>query len=279
MIVGTPMLLSLALAAGLLLVLVGVSGAMPWVPVWTFIKARTRRLPLRSLVLALLAGLSVGWATGWPVAAVAVGIGALTIPRMIRQPGVSQMIATRDALAEWAQRLANILAAGTGGIEEAIIRSARTTPAALTAPVTDLASRIRHRGLVPALRAFADDINDVTGDALAASLILRATDGGRGLLAVLDGLSSALRKDADARRAIEADRAKPRTQMKIIMAIVVGITAVLLLTSGLFAPYDLPGGQLWLAVVAVIWGIAFWLADRLTRPERPMRFLVGGKPT
>nr|CEL17636.1 putative integral membrane protein [Kibdelosporangium sp. MJ126-NF4] len=234
---------------------------------------------LRSLVAAVVVGLAIGWLTGWPVAAVAAAIGVLTVPRMLRQPRASELIATRDALAEWAQRLANLLAAGTGGIEEAIIRSARTTPAALAAPVGDLATRIRHRGLVPALRAFADDINDVTGDALVASLILRATDGGRGLLAVLDGLASALRKDAESRRAVEADRAKPRTQMKIIMAIVAGITAILLLTSGLFAPYDRPEGQLWFAFVAAIWGTAFWLADRLTRPGRPIRFLAGGRPS
>lgn len=275
----TLALLGLLLAAGVAVALVGLTGVLPW-PV--SLRSMLHRAPWRTvrwLLAAVVVGATIGWATGWPVAAVAAGVGAFVVPRMLRQQRTAHTIAIREALADWAQRLGRSLAAGTGGIEEAIIRSARTAPAALTAPVTDLATRVRHRGLVPALREFADDINDVTGDALVAALILRATDGGRGLLAVLDNLSTSLRQDTTARRAVEVERAKPQTQMKIIIAIVVVVTAILLMSSQLLAAYDHPRGQIWLAAVCVIWGFAFWLADRLTRPDLPTRFLGGGKPS
>ncbi|TCO49642.1 type II secretion system F family protein [Actinocrispum wychmicini] len=271
-----PALLGVLMVAGVALALCGWAG-VSLLP--ASLLAGLRRpghwRGLRWLPVAVAAGVAVGWLTGWPVAAVAASVGTLIVPRTLRQRRVAHTIALREALADWAQRLGRTLAAGTGGIEEAIVRSARTTPAALAVPVTDLATRVRQRGLVAALQAFADDINDVTGDALAAALILRATDGGRGLLAVLDNLSASLRQDTAARRTVEVERAKPRTQMKIIIAIVVTVTAILLMSSRLLAAYDQPRGQVWLGVVCLIWGVAFWLADRLTRPERPTRFLRG----
>src|SRR5882762_8405294 len=108
-----PTVLGLTIALGVLLVVLGLRPAAPLpIALGSFILKRPRPLSPRSILMAVFVGIAIGWATGWPVAGIASGVGALTVPRMLRQPAVSHTIEIREALAEWAQRLANALAAG-----------------------------------------------------------------------------------------------------------------------------------------------------------------------
>lgn len=227
------------------------------------------RIPLRRLLMAVAACAVVWWATGWPVAAVLAAVGVVTVPVLARGHDAQRLIARLDTLASWVRRLADVLASGAGGLEQAIVASARTAPDALATEVQTLAVRLRTRGLEPALRAFAADLDDEAGDRVVLALILRARAGGRGLSPVLDAQAKSLEAEVVARRDIEADRAKPRTDVRAILA----ITTVLLAGLVLFAhdfltPFDDLLGQSVMAGIGALLGAAGWWMHLLTRTHR-----------
>ena len=84
-----------------------------------------------------------------------------------------------------------------------------------------------------AIRAFADDLDDATGDLIAANLILAARRRGPGLATVLEGLAESVADDVRDRRQIEADRAKPRTTARWVTIITVVVLVVLALSGTL----------------------------------------------
>lgn len=231
----------------------------------------------RWLILGVTAGLLALVVTGWPVAAVATAAAVVWLPRLASQSDAEELIARLDGLAEWTRRVADVLTSGAGGLEQAVVMSARTCPPAIAEQVGALAARARVRGLEPALRAFADDLDDPMGDRVAAALILRTHAGGRGLVDVLDALASSIAEEVRARRLVEADRTKPRTSTRAIIA----ITAVVLAGLVVFArnyldPFSTASGQLVLAVIAAVFGCALVWMRRLTQPQHAGRFLPPG---
>ncbi|WP_245866229.1 type II secretion system F family protein [Prauserella marina] len=231
-------------------------------------------LPVRRGLVACALGVLAWWATGWPVAAILVVLAGMTVPTFARGKEAQQLIARLDALASWVRRLGDVLASGAGGLEQAIVVSARNAPEALATEIDTLAVRVRTRGLEPALRAFADDVADVAADEVVLALIMRSRAGGRGLAAILDSKATALERDVVARRDIEADRAKPRTDVRTILA----ITAVMLLGLMFFAgefltPYNGLLGQLVLAGIGGVLCAAGWWMHILIRTRRPARLL------
>src|SRR5436309_1709088 len=77
-------------------------------------------------------------------------------------------------------------------LEDALIHSAESAPAAIARPLHTLAGRLRARGAdtTAALRAFAAEIDDPVGDLIATALVLAAEIRGPGLHAVLTELAS-----------------------------------------------------------------------------------------
>ncbi|MGK4593954.1 type II secretion system F family protein [Amycolatopsis sp. w19] len=237
-------------------------------------KTFAARVPRRRLVVAVAAGGVVWWGTGWPVAIILTVAAALTVPILARGHDARRVIARLDALASWVRRLADVLASGAGGLEQAITTSARTAPEALASEIETLAVRLRTRGLEAALRAFAEDVGDEAADEVVLALILRARAGGRGLVDILDSKATALEREVVARRDIEADRAKPRTDVRAIL----GITALLLTGLVVFAhefltPFNDLLGQLVMAGIGGLLGAAGWWMHLLTRTRRPARLL------
>ncbi|GAA3588335.1 hypothetical protein GCM10022222_86110 [Amycolatopsis ultiminotia] len=233
-----------------------------------------RCVSLRRALTALAAATLVWSATGWPVAALLTAAAVFAVPALVRGQDARQFIERLDALASWVRRLADLLASGAGGLEQAISTSARTAPAALTTEIETLATRVRTRGLESALRAFAEEVGDEAADDVVLTLILRARAGGRGLVDVLDATATALERSVVARRDIEADRAKPRTDVRAIL----GITAVLFGGLVIFAhefltPFDDVLGQLVLAGIGALLTAAGWWMHLLTRPRRSVRLL------
>ena len=266
-----PILYGLAAGIGICAAAAGILGLdLPRIA----LPRKKSRIQPKLIVTSAAAGVVVLVATGWPVGAITAAAAVLALPRLLRSGEARKVIERREALAEWIQRLAGLLAAGAGGIEDAIARSARTAPALLADHISALASRTRTLGAEPALRQFADDLADGEVDAVVGSLILRVRDGGTGLLDVLQARAATLRQQVQAQLALEAERQRPRTQMVIIMVVVAAMVLLLLAASHLLDSYASVDGQLWLALVAGIWVIAFWWAHHLTRPARPSRFLV-----
>ena len=217
---------------------------------------RTTRL----LLLGGIAGGVVAWlVTGWVLAIVAVPVAAVGLPMLLSSGSAASRIARLEAMEEWTRSLSGVLTVGVG-LEQALVATLRSTPAAVTPEVTRLVARLRARwGTEDALRAFADELDDSTGDLIAANLILGARRRGAGLASVLEGLAESVAADVRARRQVEADRAKPRATARWVTLISAGVLVILAVSGTYVAPYRSPLGQVILVgllsayVATLIW--------------------------
>lgn len=198
----------------------------------------------RMLVLGGITGGVVAWlVTGWVLAIVAVPVAAVGLPMLLSSGSAASRIARLEAMEEWTRSLSGVLTVGVG-LEQALVATLRSTPAAVTPEVTRLVARLRARwGTEDALRAFADELDDSTGDLIAANLILGARRRGAGLASVLEGLAESVAADVRARRQVEADRAKPRATARWVTLISAGVLVILAVSGTYVAPYRSPLGQ------------------------------------
>lgn len=234
------------------------------------------RIPVRTrwLAAAGLTGGVVAYAlTGLLATLVAVPVGAVGLPMLLSASPAQARVDRLDALAEWTRSLSGVLTVGVG-LEQALVATLRSTPQAIRPEVGKLVARLRARwGTEDALRAFADDLDDATGDLIAAALILGARRRGAGLANVLDGLSESVAAEVTARREIEADQAKMRTAARNVTVITLVVLTGLAATGDNLDPYRTPLGQVILAVYLVAYGAALvWLRRMATPPAAP-RFL------
>ncbi len=214
----------------------------------------------RMLLVGGLAGGVLAWlVTGWVLATVAVPVAAVGLPMLLSSGSAASRIARLEAMEEWTRSLSGVLTVGVG-LEQALVATLRSTPAAISPEVTRLVARLRARwGTEDALRAFADELDDSTGDLIAANLILGARRRGSGLASVLEGLAESVAADVRARRQVEADRAKPRATARWVTLISAGVLMILAVSGTYVAPYRSPLGQVILVgllsayVATLIW--------------------------
>lgn len=215
---------------------------------WWRAVPRARRV---AALAAVAVGVAAGLLTGWVLLIVLLPALVLGLPVLLATSSEARRILRLDGIAEWTRNLCGVLTAGQG-LEQALIASLRSTPQSVRPQVALLVARLRSRWPTEqALRAFADDLDDPTGDLVAAALILGSRKRGPGLSAVLTGLAESTADDVRARRQIEADRAKPRATARWVTIISAGALAVLALTGQFLAPYGTPVGQ---AILLVLLG-------------------------
>jgi Flp pilus assembly protein TadB len=202
-----------------------------------------------------------------------VPVAAVGIPVLLITSDERAQIARLEAISEWTRYLAGVLVVGQG-LEQALQASYRSAPEAIRPEIAQLVGRLRARwSTETALRAFADDLHDPTGDLVVAALILGARQRGDGLAQVLTGLAESVAENVHARRGIEADRAKPRSSARMLTVICVGTMVVLGTTGQYVAPYGTPLGQLLLIIfLAAFTGCAAWLR-RMGKTPTPPRFI------
>jgi len=216
------------------------------------------------------------WLTGWPVAGLIAAAAVAGLPSLLATSAASAHRITRlEALEDWTRRLADVLTVGVG-LEQAITASLRTAPDPIAPQVRALAARLGARWPTEAaLRAFADDLDDATGDLVAAALILGSRRRGPGLAAVLDGLAGTVADEVAMRRKIEADRARPRTTARWVTLITLGVVALGALNGTYIRPYGSSLGQLVLAALALSFaGALVWMRAISAGTPEP-RFLPG----
>jgi Flp pilus assembly protein TadB len=216
---------------------------------------RPRRLPkldhtTRTLLLVGFAGGVVAWLlTGWLLATVAVPVAAVGLPKLLSSGSAATGIERLEAMEEWTRSLSGVLTVGVG-LEQALVATLRSAPTAIAPEVTRLVARLRARWATEdAVRAFADELDDSTGDLIAANLILGARRRGAGLASVLEGLAESVAADVRARRQVEADRAKPRATARWVTLISTGVLLILALSGTYVAPYKTPFGQVVLIIL------------------------------
>jgi Flp pilus assembly protein TadB len=220
-----------ALVVGGLLALVAGLRRTPVVPR----PPRARRTPpmsmqTRRLMLAGVAGGLVALlVTGWALALVVVPVAFVGLPILLSSGSAPARIERLEAMEEWTRSLSGVLTVGVG-LEQALVATLRSTPAAISPEVTRLVARLRARWVTEdALRAFAEELDDATG---------------AGLASVLEGLAESVAADVRARRQVEADRAKPRATARWVSLISVGVLVVLALSGTYVEPYRSPLGQI-----------------------------------
>ena len=273
-----PAVAGALVAGGLLALLIGLRRT----PVVEATPGRSDRFrglqPLsRRAGLLLLVGLGVGvvaWLiTGWPLAVLMAPAAAVGLPMLLAAPPAAARIGRLEAMEEWTRSLAGVLTVGVG-LEQALVATLRSTPAPIADEVGRLVARLRARWTTEdALRAFADELNDATGDLVAANLILGARRRGAGLASVLEGLAESVATDVRARRQVEADRAKPRATARWVTLISASVLVILAVSGTYVEPYRSPLGQLILvALLSAYVATLIWM--RRMAMGRPLpRFL------
>ena len=234
---------------------------------------RMRRQALSVGAIGVFA--AVWLASGNFVAGVLLGAAVIGVPWLVT-PGqiAAERIGQLEALSEWTGRVAGLLRLGMG-LEQAMITSRQSAPDALTAQIVNLSDRLR-LGWRPeaALRAFGDELGDVTGDKVVAALILSVNDRGPGLAQALEDLAGTVRDEVAKKRSIEADRAKPRTTVRWMTIITVGIVVAGFFVPSYTAPYSTLLGQLVLAFLTAGFVATLALMRQLGAFRHVPRFLV-----
>ena len=168
-------------------------------------------------------GFAVWALTGWPVAGLTASVAVVGLPSLLSTARTAARGIERiEAVEEWTRRLADILSVGVG-LEQAVTTSVRTVPDPIRSEVTTLAARLNARmPTEQALRLFADDLNDATGDLVVAALLLGHRRRGPGVARTLSSVADSVADEVATRRRIEADRAKPRTTARAVTLITIG---------------------------------------------------------
>ncbi len=237
-------------------------------------KIRTVTKQTRMLLLGgFAAGIVAFLVTGWVLALVIVPVAFVGLPVLLSSSSAAQRIERLEAMEEWTRSLSGVLTVGVG-LEQALVATLRSTPAAIAPEVTRLVARLRARWVTEdALRAFADELDDATGDLVAANLILGSRRRGAGLASVLEGLAESVAADVRARRQVEADRAKPRATARWVTLISVGVLVILAVSGTYVEPYQSPLGQVILVALLSMYVATLVWMKRMAIGRAMPRFL------
>ncbi|MFJ1974096.1 type II secretion system F family protein [Streptomyces sp. NPDC087903] len=234
------------------------------------------RLGRRTLaVAAVVVFVGVWLVSGNFVGGVLIGAAVIGVPWLITPAQMAQeRIGQLEGLSEWTQRLAGLLRLGMG-LEQAMMTSRQGAPDDLVPQISNLSDRLR-LGWRPegALRAFAGELDDVTADKVVAALILSAADRGPGLAQALEDLAGTVREEVAKKRSIEADRAKPRTTVRWMTLITVGVVVAGFFVPSYTMPYSTLLGQLVLAFLTAAFIAVLALMRQLGTFRRIPRFLI-----
>ncbi|MEU8951614.1 type II secretion system F family protein [Streptomyces sp. NPDC048489] len=234
------------------------------------------RLRRRSSAVAAAAVFVAAWLVSGNLAGgLLLGGAVIGVPWLIRPARAAQArIGQLEGLSEWMQRLAGLLRLGMG-LEQAMVASRQGAAAEIAPQVSNLSDRLR-LGWRPegALRAFADELDDVTADRVVAALVLSVNDRGPGLAQGLEDLAGTVREEVAKKRDVEAARAKPRTTVRWMTIITIGIVVAGFFVPSYTRPYSTLLGQLVLAFLAAGFIAVLALMRQLGVFARIPRFLV-----
>jgi len=232
----------------------------------------------RQAALCAVAGAAaVGLVTHWPVGAAIGGAVGWTL-RSALAPATSRRVTGRlEALATWIEALRDSVAAHRG-LLAAIESTVPTAPPQIKGNVAALVVRIKGgTPLDAALCAFAQELGDAAVDEAIAPLILASRFGGSNLQGLLATAATNTRDQIALWQRTEVARAKPRRDMRLVIALTLVFTlGILVIGHGYFAPFGTPAGQIALLAVAGLFAAGFAAMNRLSRPEPMPRLFDKG---
>lgn len=238
------------------------------------LRSKFTRRQRYAVVAGLVGGVVVWLLSGWVIALIAVPAAVIGVPFLTSGGNEKATIDKLEGLQNWIRALAGLITAGSP-LESAIGRSASSAADSVKEQVADLAARLNARWPTDdALMRFAHELADPTADMMIAHLRLAAKERGPGLATALEDIAQDVFDEVKARRQIEADRAKPRQNIRFITYITFGILLLIPFAGQFFAAYSSPIGQLILAVlIAALVAVLIWLKQMTTGKPTP-RILV-----
>ncbi len=276
MIALVPAVAGALIVAGIIGVVVGLIPAPVRPPRSRPVQRKPMSAGTKRLLLVGVVGGCMAWlVTGWALTLVAVPLACVGVPMLLSNSGAAARIDRLEAMEEWTRSLSGVLTVGIG-LEQALVATERSTPSAIRPEVQRLVARLRSRwNTEEAIRAFAEELDDATGDLVAANLILAARRRGAGLAQVLESLAESVSADVRARRQIEADRAKPRATARWVTIISVGVLVILAISGTYVEPYRSPLGQVILVTLLAAYVATLVWMKRMAIGKPLARFLVG----
>jgi tight adherence protein B len=226
---------------------------------------------------AIVAGLLAGLFTGWPAATVLAGLAVWALPSIAGPDrDHARQVARIEAVAVWAEMLRDTLASAAG-LQQAILATAQTAPGAIRTEVLALRDRIENgQRLADALRGFARDLADPTGDLVVVALVQASERQARNLGDLLGALATSARDQATMRLRVAAGRARTRTAVRTIVGGTVAMAVGLVLINRTYLdPYDTLAGQLVLSLIGGMFAAGLFWLDRIARPKQAPRVLAG----
>lgn len=285
-----PLVLSLTLAAGVLLIYLSLTSSAGTVEdserrsvsgrLGEFIQAAGFAIsPGDFVLLSLGAGavFAVGsqLMLGWPIVTIVAFLIGLALPAWyLRQRQESRRSTLQAALAELVDALRGAVRAGMS-VEEGLASLARSGLVVLRPTLAELTRDMRLGGFEEALRRAQDRLADPVFDTVAAALLMSHRVGGRNLSTVLDGLGRSVRQTVQVEREVRAEQAKNVLSARVIAALpVVLVLAIRGMNPHYLDVFSSPTGQALLALclLSTIIGYAGMLwATRLPGNERLLR--------
>jgi len=237
------------------------------------ISKRTRTL----LIVGVIAGVIAGAYTGIVILVVAVPAAIVWLPSVLGK----QSTRDRDmlsALEAWSRSLAAAAETQRLTLQDVIGVTRTSAPEMIRIPVDRMYNRLKNAwSSTDALRAFADELDNVWADEVIIYLIQAAEAQQGGLADALNDLADNLAQHVKQRLEIYAEREKPRRTMVYMTWITLGALAWVLLTSrtqeGAF--YTSLFGQIVVVlVVAMFAGLLAWAKKAAQTPPEERIFLT-----
>lgn len=179
-----------------------------------------------------------------------------------------------EALAVWTEQLRDTMA-GARGLEQALVATAVTAPDPLRPAVQRLSSRLGMMPLPRALRGLATDVDHPLADFVTAALMVAAENHVRDLVSLLTHLAECCRDDVRMRTRVWVARARLRSAVRIIVAVIVSFVAgLLLLQRDYLRAYASGAGIAVLLVIITMFATSLMMMVRLGRFESVSRFIA-----
>jgi Flp pilus assembly protein TadB len=206
-------------------------------------------------LIGLGAGILLSIYSGWVIMIPIAALAGATLPLFLSKGDAPQKIARLEALETWTRSLSGLTIAGAG-LEQTLTASLPSAPEAIKTQVGSLVARLNARWPTrDALEAFARDLDDPTADLIVMHLLLKEQARGAGLAEALDDLAEIIFEEVKVRRQIETDRAKPRTQVRIVAIATLVVLGALPFLGTYTAAYATPVGQVFLAIWVALFGL------------------------
>lgn len=234
------------------------------------------RLDSRRLGLAAIGALVAALLVRWPVVVAAAAVAGWLMPAPGQRARRSRAEGRTLAIAQWCEMLRD--AAGTArGLEGILAATAASAPEGIRPELQRMSRRLEHEPLEAALDGLAKDLAHPVGDLVVTALRVAATAGSRRVASVLGNLATAAHHEASMRQRLDVARARPRSTMRLVAAIVGAFVAGLAIFAREYlAPYSTPLGQVVLLLIGFYWGAGFWWMAKLGQVPEVDRFLLSG---